>query len=465
MKHRRSDTLIRVSSLLLAIVTFACTVWAAGPKYAVIYRFRGGTDGSFPEGALISDHLGNLYGTTTFGGIGASCQEQGYVGCGTVFRLHPPAVSGGAWTETVLYRFRGGSDGAGPESSLIADANGNLYGTTVLGGTVGCLASNGTAVGCGTVFELVRPRKPGGAWSEKVLYRFKGVPSGQRNGDGAEPNGIVSDLAGNLYGSTDWGGSCVTNEGGTICFGSVFKLAPSRRRGGAWRESMLHRFSWTGENNPHGGLILDKDGNLYGTTYVNQYGGSTVFELVVPHAHDGSWKKKTLYEFKIGSDGGSSNAGLVWDRSGNLYGTTLDGGISNAGTVFQLAPPTLPNESWKASILYSFSGRNGDGNTPLASLIIDKAGNLYSTTENSGTVGPGTVFRLGPHQATGAGWIETLLHSFGTPKNGLYPDSGLMFGRDGALYGTTPTGGVKGAGNCVWEGTSATCGLVFRVEP
>ena len=294
-----------------------------------------------------------------------------------------------------------------------------------------------------------------------MLYRFKGVPSGRGNGDGAQPNGIVFDRKGNLYGSTVWGGSCTTTEGGVVCLGSVFRLAPPSN-GGAWRESVLHRFAGA-DNNPHGGLILDKKSNLYGTTYVSANGNGTVFELVAPHTHNGAWKEMALYEFKGGSDGANSNAGLVWYGSGNLYGTTLEGGISNAGTVFQLTRPELPNGSWTESILHRFN--NSDGNTPLANLIIDNDGNLYSTTQAGGSIGQGTVFRLSPPPAGGTGWVETVIRSFGVPRNGLYPDSGLMLGKDGALYGTTPTGGVKGAGDCVWEGSSAACGVVFRLAP
>ncbi|HSZ74946.1 MAG TPA: choice-of-anchor tandem repeat GloVer-containing protein, partial [Rhizomicrobium sp.] len=276
----------------------------------IIYMFKGGNDGAAPEAGLIADSAGNLYGTTMEGG-GAEC--SGY-GCGTVFRLSPDN------TETVLYAFRGGSDGALPMADLVRDAAGNLYGTTYEGGGNGCQQG----LGCGTVFKLA----PDG--TETILYSFKGGGS-----DGAYPEaGVVQDSVGNLYGTTVSGGLiCVYNQN---C-GTVFKIAPDGT------ETVLHFFR--GESNgkldgafPEADLIIDKTGNLYGTTTEGGLGApggaGTVFRVTLKGT------EKIIYYFGKGSffDSAEPNAGLVSDKTGNLYGTTISGGQGEhtRGTVFEV---------------------------------------------------------------------------------------------------------------------------------
>lgn len=229
-----------------------------GWKETVLHVFKfNGKDGNDPQGNLILDASGNLYGTTAGGG---DCNQQ--YGCGTVFELSPK--SGGGWKETLLHNFNG-NDGEIPYAGLIFDAVGTLYGTTFAGGTGTCSDGSGFS-GCGTVFELTP--KTGGGWTETVLYSFKG-----KDGDGSYPTaGVVIDAAGNLYGTTEYGGG-VSN---TYCVngcGSVFKLTP--KSDGSWTETVLHSFSNNGEDGtfPLGGVILDSAGNLYGTTYLGGNGG------------------------------------------------------------------------------------------------------------------------------------------------------------------------------------------------
>ena len=261
------------------------TVFVVSPSGAerVLYSFRG-ADGSAPNAGLIQDAQGNLYGTTYFGGA---------YGAGTVFML---SRSG---RETVLYSFTGGADGLNPMASLIGDAQGNLYGTTLSGG----------AYGAGTVFRV----SPKG--SEKVLYSFSGGLDGER-----PAASLIQDAQGNLYGTTLWGGQ--------YNLGTVFVVTPS----GA--EQVLHSFTggWDG-GNPFASLVQDAQGYLYGTTkYGGAYGCGTVFIV------DLSGGEKVLYSFKGGTDGAYPYGGLVQDAQGNFYGTTLDGGAYGWGTVFMLQP-------------------------------------------------------------------------------------------------------------------------------
>lgn len=453
---------IRFLATSIAILILVGSALAATEEQ-VIYRFQGGSDGFFP-GALLADKAGNLYGTTTEGGYAGSCGHDQY-GCGTVFELTPPAHPGEPWTHTVLYTFKGGSDGYGPgAAALVADKSGNLYSTTGVGGTGTCV--NGGATGCGTIFELERPASPGGAWTHLVLYSFTGNPSGKGNGDGNLPSGVVFDGAGNLYGTTDGGGFCYTPfDSGPICYGTVFKLAAPSSPGGTWTESVLHRFSPEGDSNPHGGVILDARGNLYGTAYLDgAFGFGGVFELMAPGAAGGAWTETTLYDFDS-IDGGAPNGSLVFDGAGNLYGTTLIGGTANMGTVFQLAPPASSGGSWTETVLYSFQS-SPDGNSPLANVIFDKNGNLLSTTWQGGNYGyqGGTVFELTPPTSQGAEWTETVLHMFGAGNDGVQPTDGVIFGLGGALYGTTTYGGsTKDSAKCEEDNFASTCGVVFRI--
>ena len=306
---------------------------------------------------------------------------------------------------------------------MILDAAGNLYGTTLVGG----------AYGLGVVFKL--KSNPDGTWTESVLHSFTG------GADGALPHGgLIFDSVGNLYGTANGGGY---NDNGV-----VFKLAPNPD--GTWTESVLHTFAGPDGSSPVGDLIFDASGNLYGTTANGGvYTGETgvVFKLA-PNRH-GTWTESVLYNFTGCADGGFSFAGLIFDATGNLYGTTAAGGAYNYGVVFKLAPNR--DGTWTESVLYSFTGGAGGG-VPFAGVIFDATGNLYGTANDRGstncTFGCGVVFKLAP---TSSGWRERVLHTF--LGFGKYPEGPVIFGPAGNLYGTTSNNPT----------TTLPYGLVFEI--
>jgi uncharacterized repeat protein (TIGR03803 family) len=367
----------------------------------VLYVFQGNTkgDGATPFGGLVIDSAGKLYGTTGYGGTG-NCVLLGIlVGCGTVYELSPPAQKGGAWTETVLYSFPTAQQGYLPNGDLVFDSTGNLYGATMFGGGYGTTC-NSFYQYCGAVFQLSPPKTKGGKWKEKVLHGFKGGT------DGAAPNGgLVLDSVGNLYGTTFFGGTekgeCNGGVGGTGC-GTVFALLPPVKQGGAWTEKVLHRFNGQDGATPTAGVILGANGNLYGTALAGGNSGyGTIFELKKPSGKVHSWAETVLHRFSDGNDGADPEGALIFDPSGNLYGTTNVGnGGSLRGTVFQLKPPKKGG-AWVLGTIHGFTGIP-DGENPTTGLIFDKAGNLYSTTQYGGTgsgcsfTGCGAVFEVSP---------------------------------------------------------------------
>jgi uncharacterized repeat protein (TIGR03803 family) len=362
---------------------------------SVLYVFKGNTegDGATPEGGLVIDGTGNLYGTTAYGGTG-NCVLLGIlVGCGTVYELSPPAHKGGPWTETVLYSLPTAKQGYFPWGDLVFDGAGNLYGATQFGGGYGTTCDAYYKY-CGAVFELSPPKKKGGKWTEKVLHGFK---SGK---DGAAPNGgLVLDSKGAIYGTT-FGGGDETGECGAGGCGTAFVLKPPTQKGGAWAEKVLYRFSVQDGAAPAAGLIFGRNGDLYGTAYAGGTSGNgVVFALAAPKGGRGPWKEAVLYRFGGGNDGENPVAGLTLDGNGNLYGATGYGNVFS-GTVFRLKPPSLIGGSWTFSMLYGFT-RSPDGALPSANLIFDKYGKLYSTTQKVGTgacsfYGCGTVFEISP---------------------------------------------------------------------
>jgi uncharacterized repeat protein (TIGR03803 family) len=345
--------------------------------------------------------------------------------------------------EKVLHNFNG-KDGYEPKAGLIFDPSGNLYGTTIFGGTS---FEEGGAYGYGTVFEL-RP-KAGGGWAEKVLYSFCSLTNCI---DGDYPSGLIFDTSGNLYGTT--------SEGGAYGGGTVFELTP--KAAGGWAEKVLYSFN-ANSTDGYGslaGLVFDASGNIYGTTYFGGASGNgTVFELM-PKA-DSGWVEKVLYSFNGGTDGNGVNAGLIIDALGNLYGTTSEGGTHYAGTVFRLTHKA--DGRWTEKILHNFGYYNGkDGSTPNGSLILDARGNLYGTTYFGGDricdgYGCGAVFELTPK--AGGSWTETVLHNFNANgKDGYYPQANLIFDASGNLYSTTYEGGGYICGYY-------TCGTAFELTP
>jgi uncharacterized repeat protein (TIGR03803 family) len=364
---------------------------ARAVQETLLYSFAG-ADGSFPVCELIGDNAGNLYGTTQTGGA---------YNLGTVFRLAPDG------TETVLHDFgKKTADGRNPVAGLLADAGGNLYGTTQDGGRAGF----------GTVFKLA----PDG--TETVLHSF-----GKDSGDGRYPlSALVSDSGGNLYGTT--------LSGGARLAGTIFRISP---RG---HETVLHEFGTRDGDGqaPLGGLIIDRSGTLYGTT---GGGGTsdagTVFKLA-------AGVETILYSFTNGDDGAGPNATLMADDAGNLYGTAQSGGKNRAGVVFMLTP------EGKESVLHTFGRKLRDGRFPMAKLVADSGGNLYGTAQNGGPANNGIVFMLAPDGT------ETILHSFDDGNDGHNPSGGLLRDSSGRLYGVTFNGG-GGADNrgTVYELTPA----------
>jgi uncharacterized repeat protein (TIGR03803 family) len=339
------------------------TVFQLSPTtgFHVIYAFSG-PDGSFPIGNLVVDSNGNLYGTTAAGGA-FSC---GNFACGTVFRLSPPE-NGGLWTETVLYSFTGGNDGWTPGSGVVFDSEGNLYGTTPVGGEFQC----------GVVFKLT----PSGndQSTQQTLYSF--------TGDGCNPaGGLVFDAGGNLYG--------VTGTGGTWNGGTAYKLSPLPD--GTWASSILHEFNPNIKDGvaPQSGMIFDSLGNLYGTTLGGGVSGQgTVFELT---PSGGSWTENILFSFAGGDkDGAGPVSNLVFDPSGNLYGTTWIGGLNNYGTIYGLKPSQ--NGTWTESVFVMGNGPRGAH--PNGPMLLDGKGHAYGTAADggrakNGQIGYGVVFRL-----------------------------------------------------------------------
>lgn len=403
MLHKNLLIRLRSLSVLFAAVLFFSSAWAADQE-TVLYNFGNPPDAAGPLGSLLMDAAGNLYGAS--GGGGLYCSP--YYDCGTVFKLSRTQGGGwtevvlhsfgsgddgsgpngslimdaagnlygttysgivfelspnqnGTWTETVLYRFSGGDDGNDPAGGLVMDAAGKLYGTT----------NGGGAYGWGTVYEL--SHNGGGGWTETVLHSFN-----YSSNDGHSPTGnLAMDAAGNLYGTTYNGG-----QGGGFCqsngCGTVFELSLG---GGGWTETVLHSFDANDGYGPEAGLAMDAAGNLYGTTYQGgnlgglvcaPFGCGTVFELS-PVA-GGGWTETTLYSFNGRPDAGYPQSNLILDAGGNLYGTTSMGGANNYGSAFELSPR---HGVWTETVLDSFDA----GGSPTGGLVMDRVGELYGLAE------------------------------------------------------------------------------------
>ena len=407
--HKQESWSAEKVVLTFVAIVFVLVSGAWGASEQVLYNFTGAPTGMYPLASLVFDGAGNLYGTTADGGNDKACPSSG---CGVVFELVPAA---GGWTETVIHTFSR-RDGAYPAAHLVFDHAGNLYGTTQFGGKNDM----------GVVFELTPAT--GGGWTEKVLHSFT---SGY---DGGQPAaGLAIDAAGNLYGTTEYGGARSK--------GVAFELLPTST---GWKHKVLHSFGAHGVR-PIGGLVLDQAGNLYGTTSEggNREGHGLVFELT-PKA-SGPWNEIVLYKFQGQPDGGKDGtdpmADLNFDGQGNLYGTTYRGGTHHGrGVIFKLTPSS--GGTWTNTILH-YAGRKG-GCRYRSGLIFDNAGNLYGTATFGGGIGGGVVFRLTP--TTSGFWKETVLHSFGGTEDGTEPVGGLVFDTAGNLYGTTVYGGTGGDG-------------------
>lgn len=440
-----------VASICLLLTASALP---AASQESIIYSFGGSTgDAQIPSSTLVADRAGNLYGATTQGGAS---------GCGAVFELSPQ--TNGSWAEAVIYSFpKQGSVCSGmPGPSLTLDDQGNLY-STALGG----------AHGTGFVYEL---SPSSGGWTLSDLYDFHPTYAYR---DGYYPYaGVTRDHEGNLYGTTYLGGvgQCYSNDGnadlvsirseppkGTTSSGCgiIFELSPSSS--GAWTEKILYNFrSNTDGAGPWASLTLDASGDLFGTTsgggmghgcigvYIS--GCGTVFELIRVH---GGWKEQVLYAFTGDADGGVPVSGVIFDKAGNLYGTT-PGEFDEYGSVYELSPTSTG--TWTETTLSSFLDETY-GYGAASSLIVDNAGNLFGTTQYgtgpTGTaqvsatghtapppkpVGPGTIFEITPGES--GTWTTNWLHTFAGSPDGSNPGAGMVRGPDGAFYGTTTYGGA-----------------------
>jgi uncharacterized repeat protein (TIGR03803 family) len=403
--------------LIVAIVVFTFSAAAvAADTQTTLYTFTGYGDGGQPEGGLIADADGNLYGTTAGGGAYYD---------GTVFELSPNG--NGRWTETVLYSFAGGDAGDGSTPlGIVFDGQGNIFGLTQFGGT------NDDVCNCGTVFEL-SPNSNGG-WAETVLYTFV-------VGGGLVPMGAPALGAdGSIYSTT--------SEGGEYNDGVIFQL--SRNSDGGWTYKTIFDFSQTAGRVPLTGVILDSAGSLYGVAQgsggPNKMGKGTVYRLSkVPWG----WTYTLLYTFQ-GPGGAYPLGNLVFDSTGNLYGTTSQGGATNNGTVFEVSPTT--KGQWKLSILHDFTG-GSDGGGPWAGLTIDSTGNLYGVTAGSSTI-LSTAFELS--RSSAGIWKFQVLADL-PYSNGYFNLAPFLRDAAGNLYNVM-TGG--GGGNC-----HGGCGFVYELSP
>jgi hypothetical protein len=476
------------------IVAVAATLMLAVSALAldlekVLYTFTGGSDGAVGATQLVFDSAGNIYGTTFSGGNNSTSCEiyTGVPGCGVVFKLTPAA--GGGWTETVLYTFTGGSDGAIPAGGVILDYAGNLYGTTFVGGdSSSCPGNpdNGLPPGCGVVFKLT-PRAHG-PWAETVLYTFTG------GSDGGRPfAGVILDSRGNVYGTAINGGNTSDCSNQFGC-GVVFKLTPAAR--GPWTESVLYTFGGGSDGFlPYGGLTFDPWGNLYGVAYlggdtsvscfgVGYPGCGVVFKLAPTLS--GPWTETVLHAFTGGTDGGIPLLAVILDRWGNVYGSTIYGGDTTAtnclggygfggppgcGVVFKLTPTAHGHGPWAETVLYAFTG-GSDGAFSGEPLVFDSSGNLYGMASYGGNTAPcafgnynnagcGVVFKLRP--AARGPWTESVLYAFTGGADGGLPESNLLLDSAGNIFGITEGGGNTSECTGNFEG-EAGCGVVFKIH-
>jgi uncharacterized repeat protein (TIGR03803 family) len=408
----------RSFAVIVLIAGIAGCAFASGSE-KVLYAFTDQLDGGTPVPGVILDKDGNVYGASA----PAACTYPG-----NVFELTP---SGSGWSELNLYEFTGNGDGGCPQSGLIFDPAGRLYGTT---------ADGGDGQGWGVVYGL---EHTGDHWTESVYYQFNGETDG-----GYPMGGVTLDSKGNLFGTTFMRGDPVANVG------VVYKL--SRQPDGEWIYQVLHTFEGSSQKDgasPKAAPLVDSSGNIYGTAYqggsnphcTDGNGCGVIYKLSPAH---GGWNYHILYNFGDGVDGAYPWSQLVADSVGNLYGTTEGGGLHGFGTVFELSP--TQSGRWKETVLHSFNGT--DGRYPWTGVTFGPDGDLYGVTNQGGSGNQGVVFRLAQ---TGNGWQATVMYNFTGHNDGGAPQDtgGVAVDAAGNVYGTTYSGGLYGAG------------VVFEVSP
>jgi hypothetical protein len=404
---KRKSFLLRAMAVALVLALAPAALAATQYKYKILHNFGAGNDGRYPAGGLVMDGRGILYGAT--GGVPAGCNGQG---TGTLFRLK---ASGGKWLQRILYCFAGQYIDGIPDSELIVDGSGDLFGSADAG-----------PAGVGDVFELT---PSGGGWNFSIIYA--------RHGGGC----LVLDQVGDLYGCIPPGG--------------IGELSPGSN---GWTYTDL-----SDQTTADAPLVWDAEGNLYGT---DMYGGSrrcsggcgTAFQMT-PNG-DGTWTYHVIHYFGSWQyDGLTPVAGLVMDAAGNAYGATWGGGTDNCGIAFKLEPPgsrwqkttptPLTTGLWKEKVLYNFHGYSGCGS--LYTLALDSAGSLYGTANGGDPkCGPcGVIFKLAPQKS--GKWKYSVLHTFHGPE-GAGP-FGVILDSDGNIFGATVQGGKYGYG------------VVFEITP
>ncbi len=405
--------------LACLIAVAACTTTAAQAQtFSVIHSFTNQGDGFAPTAGLTLGPGGKLYGTA------ASAPFRGIA-----FQLSETA---NGWIFNNLFAFDG-QHGRQPYGGVVFGPGGALYGLASAGGSNACQG------GCGVAYSLRPPQNPCRSiscrWTPTAIYTFNGPPSDAEFPNRAYP---AFDSSGRLYGTSI--------EGGSVNMGTVFQLT---RSGNSWTESIIQDFTGPNGAVPYNGVIVDESGNLYGTvSQGGPTGNGAVFELS-PSA--GGWTETILFDFHNRDVNGCVPiGGIIRDQARNLYGTTLYCGSTNNGTVFELSPS---GAGWTYHVLASFPlGVVGGGGGSEASLVMDAAGNLYGTAYASGQFGYGSVFKL---TNTNGSWTYTDLHDFRGGIDGANPEGGPILDASGNLYGTTVNGGVAGvyctACGVVWK--------------
>ncbi|HEX4080739.1 MAG TPA: choice-of-anchor tandem repeat GloVer-containing protein [Rhizomicrobium sp.] len=376
------------------VLTLAAPASAHG--FQVVHDFTNGTDGGVPPYTMVLDKKGRLVGTASQGGADDA---------GVVFRM---AHGKSGWSLTPLYNFSGSDGQPG-------------WGVTLDKSTIYTNATYDAVFGgaCGSALQINHGQGV-------LMWTFT------EDKDGCPTGNLVLDRSGNAYG--------VTQIGGPNGWGAVFELSPS---GGTWTETILYGFEGGSDGGtPYSGLVPDKAGNLYGTTAragtgCGGYGCGTVFELSPSQS---GWNYNVIYTFRGGDDGGQPVAGLVFDKSGNLYGATESYGANGGGTVFELSPS---QGAWTFNLLASMAGDAG----PVVALTVPSSNTVYGTNYRDGADGYGSAFKV--TRSHGA-WTYKDLHDFTGGSDGGYPGGGVTLDAKGDLFGTTVLGGADSYG-VVWE--------------